>query len=213
MITPLLFNRDIVTDDFDALYAKLKPKGVTVSAMLAKAVALTLEKHPLVNAAYVPGGIKYSKDINVAMAVATEGGLITPTIFKANEKDLFTIGRDWKELVEKAKSNQLTPKDYTGGTFVISNLGMFGVLQFDAVLPKGLGSILAVSSSKSQVVQLKNGHFGVQKVMSVTITCDHRHIYGADAAKVLKDLAGNCFVVLIWNFIFEFIIYCRSHRE
>ena len=77
------------------------------------------------------------------------------------------------------------------GTFTISNLGMFGVAQFDAILPPGTGSILAIAASTPKVVQLKNGHFGVQKYMTVTITCDHRHIYGADAAEFLKDLAGT----------------------
>jgi hypothetical protein len=77
------------------------------------------------------------------------------------------------------------------GTFAISNLGMFGVHQFDAILPYGMGSILAISSSSPKVVQLKNGHFGVQKSMIVTITCDHRHIYGADAAEFLRELAGE----------------------
>jgi pyruvate dehydrogenase E2 component (dihydrolipoamide acetyltransferase) len=77
------------------------------------------------------------------------------------------------------------------GTFTISNLGMFGVAQFDAILPPGTGSILAIAASTPKVVQLKSGHFGVQKSMTVTITCDHRHIYGADAAEFLKDLAGN----------------------
>jgi 2-oxoacid dehydrogenases acyltransferase (catalytic domain) len=77
------------------------------------------------------------------------------------------------------------------GTFTISNLGMFGVAQFDAILPPGTGSILAIAASTPKVVQLKTGHFGVQKSMTVTITCDHRHIYGADAAEFLKDLAGD----------------------
>ena len=182
-------SREIVTDNFDVLYAQLKPKGVTVSAMLAKAVAEVLKKHPIINAAYVEGGIKYNKDVNVAMAVAIDGGLITPTIIKAQEQDLFSISRVWKELVEKAKSKKLTPAEYSSGTFTISNLGMFGVQQFDAILPPGTGSILAIAASTPKVVQLKNGHFGVQKSMTVTITSDHRHIYGADAAEFLKDLA------------------------
>lgn len=182
-------SREIVTDNFDALYAQLKPKGVTVSAMLAKAVAEVLKKHPIINAAYVEGGIKYNKDVNVAMAVAIDGGLITPTIIKAQDQDLFSISRVWKELVEKAKSKKLTPAEYSSGTFTISNLGMFGVQQFDAILPPGTGSILAIAASTPKVVQLKNGHFGVQKSMTVTITSDHRHIYGADAAEFLKDLA------------------------
>lgn len=210
------FYREIVTDSFDELYAKLKPKGVTVSAMLAKAVAETLKKHPIMNAMYVEGGIKYNKDVNVMMAVAIDGGLITPTIKKANEQDLFSISRAWSDLVKKAKSKTLKPDEYSSGenelsfsnsylnlrlidlssiiyagTFTISNLGMFGVQQFDAILPKEMGCILAIASATPKVVQLKNGHFGVQKTMTVTVTCDHRHIYGADAAMFLKDLAGN----------------------
>ena len=160
-----------------------------MSSLLAKAVAETLKKHPVVNAQYVEGGIKYSKDINVAMAVAIDGGLITPTIVKAQDQDLFSMSKTWKELVEKAKTGKLSPAEYSSGTFYISNLGMFGVQQFDAILPSGAGSILSIAASSPKVVQLKNGYFGVQKSMIVTITCDHRHIYGADAAEFLKDLA------------------------
>ena len=179
-------SREIVTDDFDALYGQLKAKGVSVSAMLAKAVALVLQKHQIVNAAYVDGGIKYNKDINVAMAVAIDGGLITPTIIKAQDLDLFSVARVWRELVDKAKSKKLTPAEYSSGTFTISNLGMFGVEQFDAILPPGTGAILAIAASTPKVVQKEGGALAVQKSMTVTITADHRHIYGADAAEFLK---------------------------
>lgn len=204
-------SREIVTDEFDALYAALKPKGVTVSAMLAKAVAETLKKHPIMNAAYVEGGIKYNKDANIAMAVAMDGGLITPTIVGAQDLDLFSISRKWKELVDKAKNKKLTPAEYSSGTFTISNLGMFGVQQFDAILPPGTGSILAIAASTPKVVQLKNGHFGVRKSMTVTITCDHRHIYGADAAEFLKDLAGKSCCLLLAKL--NNSLSCRPHRE
>ena len=195
-------SREIFTDNFDALYAQLKPKGVTVSAMLAKAVTEVLKKHQIINAASVEGGIKYNKDINIAMAVAIDGGLITPTIIKAQDQDLFQISKTWKESVEKAKTKKLSPAEYSSGTFCISNLGMFGVQQFDAILPYGTGSILAIAASTPKVFQLKNGYFGVQKSMTVTITCDHRHIYGADAAEFLKDLAG--LYILIHT---QFILY------
>ena len=115
----MLIFRDIITDRFDELYAKLKPKGVTVSAMLAKAIAETLKKHPIMNAAYVQDGIKYNKNINIAMAVSIDGGLITPTIQKANEMDLFSISRTWKELVDKAKQKKLTPSEYSSGKYQI----------------------------------------------------------------------------------------------
>jgi pyruvate dehydrogenase E2 component (dihydrolipoamide acetyltransferase) len=93
-------------------------------------------------------------DVNVAMAVSIDGGLITPTIIKANELDLFSISRNWKELVDKAKNKKLQPAEYNSGTFCISNLGMFGVSQFDAILPPGTGSILAIAASTPKVVQV-----------------------------------------------------------
>lgn len=183
-------SRTIITDNFDALYASLKPKGVTVSALLAKAVALCLVKHPIVNAAYdESGGIKYNKKINVAMAVALEDGLITPVLQQANEQDIYSLGRSWKDLVAKAKDNRLTPEEYNSGTFMISNLGMYGVSQFDCLLPVGVGAILAIGSSVPTVVVQKNGFMGVQKQMTVTLAADHRHIYGADSAMFLRDLA------------------------
>jgi pyruvate dehydrogenase E2 component (dihydrolipoamide acetyltransferase) len=176
----------------DELYALLKPKGVTLSAIIAKAVALALAKHPLINAVYQSGGkISYNKDINIAMAVAIDNGLITPVIPKCQELDLFSIGRKWKELIDKAKAKKLSPHEYSTGTITISNLGMFGVKQFDAILPPNMGSILAVSAAIPTVVPMANGFFGVKKMMTVTITADHRHIYGAHAAEFLKDLAGK----------------------
>ena len=112
----LLSYREIVTDEFDTLYTALKSKGVTMSALLAKAVALTLRSHPVLNAAYDPSGaIQYNKDINIAMAVAVEGGLLTPTISKADEVDIFTISRTWKDLVTRAKEKKLTPAEYSSG--------------------------------------------------------------------------------------------------
>lgn len=193
LIYSFCFTREICTDKFDELYAQLKPKGVTVSAMLAKALGIVLAKHPLVNAAYVNGAVQYHTDVNVAMAVAIDGGLITPVIPQCNTQDLFVISRKWKELVEKAKGKKLTPAEYTTGTITISNLGMFGVNQFDAILPYGMGTILAISSSIPKVVPGMNGFFQVKKMMSVTITCDHRHIYGAHGAEFLRDLAGEYF--------------------
>ncbi len=112
-------DREIVTDQFDALYATLKSKGVSVSALLAKAVAVVLKKHPLLNAAYSAeggGSIQFHKDTNIAMAVAIDGGLITPTIVGAQDMDLFSVARRWKELVDKAKAKKLTPAEYSSGT-------------------------------------------------------------------------------------------------
>jgi len=118
----------ITTDALDALYKQVKSKGVTMTALLAKAVAVTLQKHPLVNASLSDRGIEYKSNINVAVAVAMDdGGLITPVLKNADQTDLYTLSRDWKGLVERARAKQLQPDEYNSGTFTISNLGMFGV--------------------------------------------------------------------------------------
>lgn len=181
----------ITTDALDKLYKQLKSKGVTMSALLAKAVAVTLQKHPLLNASYSDSGIVHHSGINIAVAVAMDdGGLITPVLQNADQTDIYSLSRNWKSLVERARAKQLQPEEYSTGTFTISNLGMFGVDTFDAILPPGTGSILAIGASCPQVVATENGMFGVKQQMQVNITCDHRIIYGAHAAAFLKDLAS-----------------------
>lgn len=107
--------KQIETDAFDALYQKLKPDGVTVSALLAKAVALALRKHPLLNAKYEPGAIVYNPNVNVAQAVALDGGLVTPTLKDADKMSLADLSVAWKDLVKKAKAKSLTPDEYSTG--------------------------------------------------------------------------------------------------
>jgi pyruvate dehydrogenase E2 component (dihydrolipoamide acetyltransferase) len=180
----------ITTDALDALYKQVKGKGVTMTALLAKAVAITLQRHPLLNACFAEQGIQYRNQINVAIAVAMpDGGLITPVLHGADKADLYSMSRSWKDLVDRARAKQLQPDEYSTGTFTLSNLGMFGVDRFDAILPPGQGSILAIGASRPQVVATKDGMLGVKQQMQVNITCDHRIIYGADAAAFLQDLA------------------------
>ncbi|HSM84114.1 MAG TPA: dihydrolipoamide acetyltransferase family protein [Nodosilinea sp.] len=180
----------ITTDNLDALYKQIKSKGVTMTGLLAKAVAVTLQKHPLVNAGYTDQGIQYRSGINIAVAVAMEGGgLITPVLKNADQADIYSLSRTWRDLVERSRSKQLQPDEYSSGTFTLSNLGMFGVDRFDAILPPGQGSILAIGASRPTVVATEDGLMGVKRQMQVNITCDHRIIYGADAAAFLKDLA------------------------
>ena len=195
LATPIFrVTREIETDAFDALYQQVKPKGVTVSALLAKAVALAIEKVPIINSSYSTeggGAIVYNPDINIAMAVAIDGGLITPTLKYANERNIEELGENWRELVEKAKAGTLSPDEYQSGTFTISNLGMFGVKQFDAILPSGMGGILSIGATQEMIVPDAQSVLGMKKVkkMTVTLTADHRQIYGADAALFLKALA------------------------
>ncbi|GAB4531013.1 MAG: dihydrolipoamide acetyltransferase family protein [Pleurocapsa sp.] len=180
----------ITTDALDQLYKQIKSKGVTMTALLAKAIAVTLQKHPVVNASYTEGSIHYNSEINVAVAVAMpDGGLITPVLRQADKMDIYSLSRTWKDLVERSRAKQLKPEEYNTGTFTLSNLGMFGVDNFDAILPPGQGSILAVGGAKPQMVVNEAGMMGVQRQMKVNITSDHRIIYGAQAAAFLKDLA------------------------
>jgi pyruvate dehydrogenase E2 component (dihydrolipoamide acetyltransferase) len=180
----------IATDNLDQLYKQVKSKGVTMTALLAKAVALTLKKHPLLNAFYTEQGISYRSGIHVSIAVAMpDGGLITPVLQNADQVDLYSLSRSWKDLVDRARSKQLQPEEYNSGGFTISNLGMFGVDRFDAILPTGQGAILAVGASRPQVVATPDGMMGIRSQMQVNITCDHRIIYGATAAAFLQDLA------------------------
>jgi pyruvate dehydrogenase E2 component (dihydrolipoamide acetyltransferase) len=180
----------ITTDKLDGLYKQLKPKGVTMSALLAKAVAMTLKKYPVINSSYTDAGMQYHGAINVAVAVAMpDGGLITPVLANADQMDIYSLSRAWKDLVDRARTKQLQPAEYSSGTFTISNLGMFGVDKFDAILPPGTGAILAVGASRATVAANPDGSIAVRPQMQVNMTADHRIIYGADAAAFLQDLA------------------------
>ncbi len=180
----------ITTDSLDGLYKQLKPKGVTMTALLAKAVAVTLAKHPVVNASYTDAGLQQHGAVNIAVAVAMpDGGLITPVLVNADQMDIYSLSRAWKDLVDRSRAKQLKPEEYSSGTFTISNLGMFGVDKFDAILPPGTGAILAIGASRPTVVATADGAIAVRQQMQVNMTADHRIIYGADAAAFLQDLA------------------------
>ncbi|CAM8940016.1 hypothetical protein QQ045_002108 [Rhodiola kirilowii] len=180
----------VATDALDKLYEKVKPKGVTMTALLAKAAAMALAQHPVVNASCKDGkSFTYNSSINIAVAVAINGGLITPVLQDADKLDLYLLSQKWKELVEKARSKQLQPHEYNSGTFTLSNLGMFGVDRFDAILPPGQGAIMAVGASKPTVVTGADGFFSVKSRMLVNVTADHRIIYGADLAAFLQTFS------------------------
>ena len=180
----------ITTDRLDAFYKQVKSKGVTMTALLAKAVGITLARHPQLNASASDAGMTYPASVNVAVAVAMDdGGLITPVLAAADRTDLYSLSRNWADLVARSRSKQLKPEEYTTGTFTLSNLGMFGVDRFDAILPPGTGAILAVAASRPVVAALKDGSIAVRRQMQVNLTADHRVIYGTHAAAFLKDLA------------------------
>ncbi|RYQ93554.1 hypothetical protein Ahy_B09g099825 [Arachis hypogaea] len=168
----------------------VKPKGVTMTAILAKAAAMALVQHPVVNASCKDGkNFAYNSNINIAVAVAINGGLITPVLQDADKLDLYLLSQKWKELVNKARGKQLQPNEYNSGTFTLSNLGMFGVDRFDAILPPGQGAIMAVGASKPTVEADATGFFKVKNKMLVNVTADHRIIYGADLAAFLQTFS------------------------
>jgi len=182
---------EMCTDKLDVLYQKLKPKGVTMTALLAKACGVALAAHPALYAAVTPDGqgVTYADHINVAVAVAMpDGGLITPVLKDADSTDIYQISRNWADLVKRARSKQLTPAEFTTGNFTISNLGMFGVTTFDAILPPGTAAILGIAASRPTVVATADGMIGVKKIMTVNLTADHRIVYGAQAAEFLQSL-------------------------
>ena len=158
---------------------------VSVNDLLIKAAALALIDEPDCNASFTDKGIAYHKHANISVAVAVEGGLITPVIFKAETKGLAEISEEMKDLATRARERKLKPQEYMGGTFSISNLGMFGIKSFASIINPPEGMILSVGAGEKRPVVDEKGNVVVRTVMSVTLTCDHRVIGGAEGAKWL----------------------------
>ena len=155
--------------------------------IVIRAVALALSEHPEVNAHWMGDKIRKFNRVHIGMAVAIEDGLITPVIFDADQKGLHDISREAKELAGKARDRKLTPEEYTGSTFSISNLGMFGIDQFTAIINPPEAGILAIGAVESKPVVI-DGQVVVRQRMRITMSCDHRAIDGATGAKFLQTL-------------------------
>ncbi len=164
------------------------PEGVKISVndMLIKAAALALMAEPETNASYTDEGIAYHKAAHISVAVAVEGGLITPVIRDAQSKGLATISAEMKDLADRARSRKLKPQEYMGGTFSLSNLGMFGIRDFASIVNPPEGAILSVGAGERRAVVDASGALTAATVMSVTLTCDHRVIGGAEGARWLQ---------------------------
>jgi pyruvate dehydrogenase E2 component (dihydrolipoamide acetyltransferase) len=158
---------------------------LTVTDLLIRAAALTLREFPHINAAYVDEKIRYYKGIHIGLAVGLEEGIITPVLREADRKTLTQIASESRELIERAKARKLMPEDYTGSTFSLSNLGMFEVDHFIAIIQPGEGAVLAVGSVREMPVA-EGGQMKVGKRMKVTLSCDHRVIDGLQAAQFLQ---------------------------
>ncbi len=158
---------------------------VSVNDLVIKAAALALRKVPAMNAQWSEEGIRVFKTVDVSIAVAFDGGLITPIIFDADQKGLAEISTEMKDLAERGRTGKLKPEEYQGGGFSISNLGMFGIKQFTAVINPPQGGILAVGAGEQRVIVV-DGEMKIATMMSVTLTCDHRVADGALGAQWLQ---------------------------
>jgi pyruvate dehydrogenase E2 component (dihydrolipoamide acetyltransferase) len=155
--------------------------------MVVKATALALQQNPKVNSSWLGDRIRYNQHINIGVAVAVEDGLLVPVVRFANTKTLTQIGAEVKIFAQKAKEKKLQPSDWEGSTFTISNLGMFGIDQFTAIINPPDACILAVGGI-SQVPVVKNGQVVPGNVMKLTMSCDHRVVDGATGAAFLQTL-------------------------
>lgn len=161
----------------------------TINDFIIKAVALALRKHPGVNSTFNPEKATITRipTVDISVAVTISGGLITPIIANADKKPLAAISQEIKALAQKAKEGKLKPEEYQGGTFTISNLGMFGITDFQAIINPPQTAILAVGTIQEKPV-IKNSTIVPGKVLSITLSCDHRAVDGAEAAHFIKTL-------------------------
>jgi len=174
------------------LNAGLESRGVKLSVndFIIKACAIALQDVPDANAVWAGDRILRLKPSDVAVAVAIEGGLFTPVLKDADKKTLSTLSAEMKDLAQRARTRKLAPHEYQGGSFAISNLGMFGIDHFDAVINPPHGAILAVGAGVKRPVVKADGTIGVATVMSMTLSVDHRVIDGALGAELLKAIVG-----------------------
>ena len=162
---------------------------ISVNDFIIKAVALALKRQPDCNVSYTDDAILKFKRADISMAVAVDGGLITPIIKDAGSKGLATISTEAKELAAKARDGKLQPHEYQGGTFSISNLGMFGVSSFNSIINTPQGAILSIGAGEERAI-VKAGAISIANMMTVTLAVDHRCIDGATAAGFVKEFKG-----------------------
>jgi pyruvate dehydrogenase E2 component (dihydrolipoamide acetyltransferase) len=177
--------RGRINERFAADGVKASPNDLII-----KAVAMALKRHPFVNAAWTDSAIRLYEQVHIGVAVAVDEGLITPVIRDADLKGVADIAREVKELAGRAREKKLKPEEYTGSTFSISNLGMFGIDEFTAVINPPEAAILAVGAIAPKVVVDGEGNMAVRQRMRMTLSCDHRVIDGATGAAFLQTLVG-----------------------
>jgi pyruvate dehydrogenase E2 component (dihydrolipoamide acetyltransferase) len=167
---------------------RLSPEQApTYNDMIVKACALALRRHPRANGGYRDGQLQLHSRVNVGVAVATDDALVVPTVFDADLKALGEIARETRALAERVRAGTITPPELGGGTFTVSNLGMYGVRSFSAIVNPPQAAILSVGSLQPRAV-VREGEVAVRHTLAVTLVCDHRILHGADAARFLQRI-------------------------
>jgi pyruvate dehydrogenase E2 component (dihydrolipoamide acetyltransferase) len=159
---------------------------ISFNDMVVKAAALALKKHPAVNSSWLEDRIRYNEHVHIGVAVAVEDGLLVPVVRHADGKRLSQIGAEVRDFAGKAKDKKLQPSDWEGNTFTISNLGMFGIDEFTAIINAPDACILAIGGINAVPV-VRDGAVVPGHVMKVTLSCDHRVVDGASGASFLQD--------------------------
>jgi pyruvate dehydrogenase E2 component (dihydrolipoamide acetyltransferase) len=168
---------------------EVSPVKISFNDMVLKACALALKQHPKVNSSWLGDKIRINHHVNIGVAVAVEEGLLVPVVRFADTKPLSQIAKEVKEYAQKAKDKKLQPADWEGNTFTISNLGMFGIEEFTAIINPPDACILAIGAI-NQVPVVKDGQIAVGNIMKVTLSCDHRVVDGASGSAFLQTLQG-----------------------
>jgi pyruvate dehydrogenase E2 component (dihydrolipoamide acetyltransferase) len=174
--------------DYNDLALERGDEKVSVTAMLVKLVAMVIADHPMINSSLVEDSIILHQDINIGVAVALENGLIVPVVKNAIQKGISKIALETTDLVKRARGETLVGADVRGGTFTITNLGPFGVEQFNAIINPPEAGILAIGATTQEVIALDEGTIAVRPIMRFTLSADHRIIDGAVAARFIADL-------------------------
>ena len=186
---------DALVELGEKLNAKSAPRDkpesyfITINDLVIKASAATLRKVPMVNASWTDAGMILYDDVDISVAVSIPDGLITPIVRKADQKGLLTISREMKDMAARARAGKLRPEEFQGGGFSISNMGMFGVTSFSAIINPPQSAILAVGAGAKRPV-VKDNALAIATVMTVTLSVDHRVVDGALAATWLKAFKG-----------------------
>jgi pyruvate dehydrogenase E2 component (dihydrolipoamide acetyltransferase) len=164
-----------------------QPGAPTYNDMVVKACALALREHARANGSYRDGAMQLHARVNVGVAVAAEDALVVPTVFDADEKSLGEIARETRGLAERVRAQTITPPELGGGTFTVSNLGMYGVKSFTAIINPPQAGILSVGTLEPRAV-VRDGEVAIRHTLTLTLVCDHRILYGAEAAQFLARI-------------------------